>query len=63
MSKETIFIIKNGDVEVQLGEGWPDGSEAANEAKGFLDGIGDVTIKAHRPHTHQKEANKNTVTA
>lgn len=63
MSKEIIFTIGNGNVEIQLGEGWPPDAEATNEAKSFMKGIGDVTIKQHRPHMHHKEANKNTITA
>ena len=61
--KEIIFEIEKGKIDVVLGEGWPEGSEAANEANAWLKGFAEVTIKSHRPHTHNKEHNENTVTA
>ena len=60
--KEIICIIKNGDIDVTLGTGWPSGAEAANEARSILKGF-EVTVKAHRPHSHQDESVKNEVRA
>lgn len=61
--KEIIIIIKDGDMDVQLGDGWPPGAEAANEAAPLLKGFAEITTKQHRPHHHQKESNKTEVTA
>ena len=63
MKKEIIVTIKGGSMEVQLGDGWPPGAEAANEAAPLLRGFSEITIKSHRPHHHQDEAVKNEVTA
>ncbi len=61
--KEIIIKIKGGSMDVQLGDGWPRGAEAANEAAPLLKGFTELTIKQHRPHHHQDEAVKNTITA
>lgn len=60
--KEIIIKIKDGFSDVTLGAGWPPGAEAANEARSILKGF-EITVKAHRPHSHQDESVKNEVRA
>ena len=60
--KETIIKIKDGLADVTLGTGWPTGAEAAKETQSILKGF-DITVKAHRPHSHQDESVKNEVRA
>lgn len=63
MKKEIIITIKDGDMDAQLGAGWPPGSEAANEVGYLLKGFADITTKQHRPHEHNNEEVKNEVRA
>jgi hypothetical protein len=55
MSGTIIYNVKqDGTVEIQLGEGWPPGTEAADVADQFLGDGFEVTRKSHKPHDHVK---------
>ena len=61
MKKEIIITIKDGEMDAQLGVGWPPGAEAANEVGPLLKGFATIERKQHRPHTHRDEEVRNEV--
>ena len=58
-----IVVKPDGNMDVTLLSGYPEGTETSDVIGDIMDGIGEVTKKSHKgdDHTHAKPKNTKTV--